>query len=48
MKKCSFLLSTILFFFFFSAACKITISALFVVEMRADSSNDLPYALVGL
>ena len=23
--------------FFFSAACKITISALFVVEMRADS-----------
>lgn len=24
-------------FFFFSAACKITISALFVVEMRADS-----------
>lgn len=46
MKKCSFLLSTILFFF--SAACKITISALFVVEMRADSWNDLPYALVGL
>ena len=35
-EKCSFLLSTILFFFF-SAACKITISALFVVEMRADS-----------
>ena len=24
-------------FFFFSAACKIIISALFVVEMRADS-----------
>lgn len=47
MKKCSFLLSTILFFFF-SAASKITISALFVVEMRADSWNDLPYALVGL